>query len=172
METAYKTCLDILKQRECDIIDEDDFSITAVKSDGNEICVFLINAPKLDVSRVKEYVTLLNYKNINHGIFVYGESITPYAKKVVEASEDMKIELFCEKELQYNVTKHRLVPTHERLCEKDAIAFKKEFGGKFGGILKTDPVARFYGYQRGDVIRITRTNGDNGVYITYRIVKG
>jgi DNA-directed RNA polymerase I, II, and III subunit RPABC1 len=172
METAYKTCLDILGQRDYDIVDEEDSQITAIKPDGTEICVFLINAKKLDVSLVKEYVTLLNSLNINHGIFVYGETITPYAKKVVDSSKDMKIELFCEKELQYNVTKHRLVPKHDRLPEDEAIKFKKEFGCKFGGILKTDPVARFYGYSRGDVIRITRDTGTNGEYITYRIVKG
>ena len=51
---------------------------------------------------------------------------------------------------------------------KELYDFKKNFGIKFG-ILRLDrPISRFYDYQKGDVIRITRNDG----YINYRIVKG
>ena len=35
------------------------------------------------------------------------------AKKVIEEANDIIIELFQEEELQYNITKHYLVPKHE-----------------------------------------------------------
>jgi len=34
--------------------------------------------------------------------------------------------------------------------------------------LRTDPISRFYGYERGDIIKVTRTGG----IVTYRIVRG
>ncbi len=46
--------------------------------------------------------------------------------------------------------------------------FTDKYGQKFPFIRKDDQIARFYNYQRGDVIKITRNDG----FITYRIVKG
>jgi len=39
---------------------------------------------------------------------------------------------------------------------------------KYGTLRLDRPIARFYDYKRGDVIRIKRSDG----YINYRIVKG
>ena len=92
------------------------------------------------------------------------------AKKVIEEANDLIIELFQEEELQYNITKHYLVPKHELSYPKGTKIskdFKDKYGDKFPVLLKTDPVARFYGYNKGDIIKITRKGG----YVTYRFVK-
>lgn len=167
MEKAHQTCMEMFQQRGYDIVDQDEDKITAVKQDGNQICAFMANTPKFNVERVQEYISLMHELGITHSIVVYKESATPMAKKVVNSSNEMIIELFTEEELQYNLTKHVLVPLHERLSEADSEAFKKKYGSKFATILRSDPVSRFYGYSRGDVIKVTRKGG----YITYRIVK-
>ena len=94
------------------------------------------------------------------------------AKKLVENSVEKKFELFTQDELQYNITKHRLVPKHIKLNNEDAKDFKKKYGLKFPALLKTDPVCRFYDFQRGDVIKIIRQESCGNTYITHRIVKG
>ena len=79
-------------------------------------------------------------------------------------------ELFEENELQYNITKHYLVPKHELLFEKGskgAKEFKEKYSDKFPIILKTDPISRFYGFNKGDIIKVTR----KGDVVMYRIVK-
>ena len=167
MEKAYEICKEMLLQRGFEIVDEEDERITCLKKDGSLICVFLSNIPKLDVERIKDYITLMNELTVNHSIIVYKNTVTPYAKQIIQSSEDMLIEIFSENELQYNPTKHRLVPKHEILNEEEAKNFKEKYNGKFGGILVNDPISRFYGYKKGDVIRIIR----NSNYITYRIVK-
>ena len=168
MEKITETCIEMLQQRGYEITHSDTEKIIGVRiDDGSQICVFMINTPKFNVSLVEEYIVLMNELGINHSIIVYKNTITPFAKKVLTSCDSMTIELFLEDELQYNITKHRLVPLHEKLQDTEADEFKKKYGTKYPIILKTDPIARFYGYNRGDIIKITRK--DN--YVTYRIVK-
>ena len=103
-----------------------------------------------------------------HCIIIYSGSSTPMATKLADSSVEIEIELFTEAELQYNITKHRLVPLHRKLPDEEAEQFKKTYGLKFPVILRTDPISRFYHYKRGDVIKIERKGG----FISYRIVRG
>jgi DNA-directed RNA polymerase I, II, and III subunit RPABC1 len=171
METAIKTVKEIITQRGYRITEVSDDKIIGTNSDNAQIVVFTTPVSKFNVDRVKEYISLLHKMEKNHCIVIYSECVTPMTKKLIENSVDIKIELFTLEEVQYNLTKHRLVPTHTRLSPDDAKKFKKDFGLKVGTILRTDPVARFYDFQRGDVIKLTRKSGDS-YYITYRIVKG
>jgi DNA-directed RNA polymerase I, II, and III subunit RPABC1 len=168
MEKAYQICFEMFEQRGYNIIEQDEDKITAIKEDGKHICAFMANTPKFNVERVQEYISLMNELNITHSIVVYKETATPMAKKVVSSSNEMIIELFTEEELQYNITKHILVPLHQKLSKEETAIFKKKYGVKFPTLLKNDPISRFYGYERGDIIKVTRKGG----YITYRIVKG
>jgi DNA-directed RNA polymerase I, II, and III subunit RPABC1 len=168
---AYDICLEMFEQRGYEIVEQDDERILAIKEDGNQICAFISkNMTKFNVDRIQEYISMIKKMDIWHCLIVYKDSATPIAKKVVEDSKEIIIELFNEDELQYNITKHFLVPLHELLYKKktkECEAFKKKYSDKFPIILKTDPIARFYFYDKGDIIRITRKDG----YITYRIVK-
>jgi DNA-directed RNA polymerase I, II, and III subunit RPABC1 len=167
METAYKICLELLSQRGYDIIDEESTRITALKPNGEQMCVFFVDAQKFNVKCVQEYQSLMNEIGIDHSIIVYEHNVTCFANKTIESTTNMKIELFSESDLQYNITKHRLQPKFECLTKEESEKFKATYGVKFGGMLTTDPIVKFYGFLKGDVIRIVRKNG----YITYRIVK-
>ena len=116
---------------------------------------------------MKEILSVMNEAGVVHSIVIYKDKVTPATKSTLEQCEDMKIELFAEEDLQINITKHRLQPLFEKLKDDEIAEFKKSFGLKFG-ILRIDrPIARFYNYSKGDVIRIVRSDG----YINYRIVK-
>jgi DNA-directed RNA polymerase subunit H (RpoH/RPB5) len=165
-ERASETCFEMLYQRGYTIIDSK--NITALKPDGSRIIVFFNESPSFDTKSMKEIFSVMTENGIKHSIVIYKDKVTPATKSTLEQSEDMKIELFAEEDLQFNITKHRLQPKFEKLKDSEAHEFKKIFGIKFG-ILRLDrPIARFYDYQKGDVIRITRNDG----YINYRIVKG
>ena len=56
--------------------------------------------------------------------------------------------MFAEEDLQYNITKHRLQPTFERIEDKEAEEFKQKYGMKFGTLRLDRPIARFYDYKR------------------------
>ena len=167
-ERAHSTCLEMLQQRGYSIIDEEDTHITALKPDGQQMAVFFHDVPKFGTKGVKEIISLMNEMEVLHALVVYKDDVTPFTKSTLTRSEERRFELFAIEDLQYNITKHRLQPTFERLEEKEAAEFKQKYGMKFGTLRLDRPIARFYDYKRGDVIRITRPDG----YINYRIVKG
>jgi DNA-directed RNA polymerase I, II, and III subunit RPABC1 len=170
MQKAYEICIEMILQRNYEIIDKDDERILSKKPDGSLMCIFLTNSSKFNVDSIQEYILMMRKMNLWHSIIVYKDNVTPVAKKIISDTKDFKIELFQEEELQYNITKHYLVPNHTIYAKKDSkegIEFKKKYSENFPIILKSDPVARFYAYEKGDIIKITRSNG----YVTFRIVK-
>ena len=171
MDKAIETVKDMIEQRGYFISEEDDEKFIAVNENKESIVVFTTLVDKFNVDRIKDKIGILNSIDANHCIVIYGNSVTSMAKKLVENSIEKKFELFTQDELQYNITHHCLVPTHVKLPDMEAKDFKKKYGLKFPTLLKTDPVCRFYNFQRGDIIKIIRK--DSGTtYITHRIVKG
>lgn len=175
MDRAIQTLTEMVNQREYKIIVKEDDRIIGCKTNGDKIVVFLEPVIKFNVDRFKEYVGKLEQLNSSsprreytEGIVIYIDCVTPTGKRMIKESFDVHLQLFSIDEIQFNITKHRLVPTHIKLEEKESKEFKKKFGLKHPAILTTDPVSRFYGYKRGDVVKIVRSNG----FITYRIVKG
>ena len=85
---------------------------------------------------------------------------------------NIKIQIFWVDTLLINITKHELVPNMRILNEDEKqVIFKKANITKFIQlpiILKTDPVAKFYGLIRGDLVEIIRPSPTGGVYKNYR----
>lgn len=104
--------------------------------------------------------------NVTSAIIVYREMLTPSATKVIkEMAPKYQIEPFKEQELLINVTKHYLVPEHEILSPEEKKMLLKRYRLKetqLPMIFSTDPVARYYGMKRGNVVRIIRPSETAG----------
>ena len=168
---VYNTCLEMLEQRgytDIEKIEEDEITIlTAIKQDGEKVCVIFSGKLKLKVNRIRQYLGFMDEIECSHGIIVYSDSTTSMCKKTAEDSQDKKIELFTDSQLTFNITKHVLVPEHIRLSQEEATDFKKKFGTNLPVMLSSNPVSKFYAFERGDIIRI---KDFTGIY-KYRIVK-
>ena len=79
----------------------------------------------------------------------------------------MKLNIEKIHELQINITRHRLVPRHERVLISEKEELERNYKGKIPVTLHSDPVSRYYSFERGEYIRITRKDGT----MIYRIVK-
>lgn len=82
-------------------------------------------------------------------------------------------QLFTLSELQFNITKHVLVPKHEIIRNTDEVRkifdeHSIQHGTQLPLILKTDPVAKWLYAKPGDLIRITRPSQTSGTYFSYR----
>jgi DNA-directed RNA polymerase subunit H (RpoH/RPB5) len=82
------------------------------------------------------------------------------------------IQIFWLDTLIINITEHELVPKHRVLEEKEKAILLEKYNlsslNKIPVIAKNDPVAKFYGMHKGDVVEITRPSETAGQYICYR----
>lgn len=127
----------------------------------HQIKIILCIGSKVNIDVMKKYIYELDGLKIYHAIIVYDKTITSSAKKIIEQIVKFYFEVFFIDELQYNITKHILYSKHEK------ITFKNNITKKLPVIFKTDPVCRYFNFQKGDIIKITRKND----MIIYRIVK-
>ena len=170
MEKAIQTVKDMIEQRGYIISNEDEKKIIGIDKNQETIVVFKTLIDKCNVDRMKEITVTMNDIKSNHCIIIYS-TVTSMAKKIVETSTEKKFELFTVDSLQFNITKHRLVPKHIRLSDTEAKSFKNKYGLNCETIKTDDPVSLFYYFKKGDIIKIIRED-DGKEYITYRIVKG
>lgn len=76
---------------------------------------------------------------------------------------------------KFDVRKHRLVPKHELLSEKDANAVLKKFDttkDQLPKILSRESLVKVLKAKPGQVIRVTRKSPTAGEAIAYRAVVG
>ena len=89
--------------------------------------------------------------------------------------EGKQTQVFEIRELQFNISNHRLVPKH-RLIRSDDDTINSLFQklniksrAQLPVILKTDPMAKFLNAKSGDLIEITRASPTCGDTVFYRI---
>lgn len=127
---------------------------------------------KMDIEKKSE--------NIDHFIFVLTKFNTTQnigkpstLSKFIKDHLKKQIEIFHINELQYNVTKHILVPYHEVIRkEEDKDKLVKTYNiasiTQFPLILNTDPVVRFIGGRENDLIKVIRKTKVSGEHTLYR----
>ena len=108
-----------------------------------------------------------------HIIFIFKEKINNNNEKnIQDLLEGVTYEIFPIKNLLFNITKHSYVPKHELLSTDEASDIMKRYSIKnksqFPIILKSDPVARYYDFKPGQLIKVYRSSTATGESITYR----
>ncbi|EJW02677.1 hypothetical protein EDEG_02909 [Edhazardia aedis USNM 41457] len=140
------------------------------KTNEQLVCHFFDEA-KVGLKALKLTIEGILSQKIENVVLVCKEGLSPAGAKFV--AEFKNVEVFKEKELLFNVTKHMLVPKHrileyEEKCKLLECRRIKE--SQLPRMLITDRIARHFGAKRGDVFEIVRSSETAGESLYYRIV--
>lgn len=141
---------------------------------NDKLFVFFPDEPKIGVRVIQNYLSKMEEEQVNRAIIIVKMGLTPSARQAMrDVGPEYTMEYFCESEMLINITEHELVPQHILLTTEEKVELFAHYKLKESQLMKmlsTDPVARYYGYRRGQVIKIVRKSDTAGRYVTYRLV--
>jgi DNA-directed RNA polymerase I, II, and III subunit RPABC1 len=126
---------------------------------SNKLFVFFMDEDNVGVKPIRKCLEKMKEQEVIKAIIVVKGKLTPFAKQALQNTnasqgKGYRVEQFLEKELLVNITEHVLVPTHQRLTKDEKKALLRKYKLKetqLPRIQHKDPVARYYGLDRGDV---------------------
>ncbi|KAF9102515.1 DNA-directed RNA polymerases II 24 kDa polypeptide (RNA polymerase II subunit 5) [Mortierella sp. AM989] len=149
------------------------FMVQKKDDPADQMLVFFPDEASVGIKTIKKYCELMVAKGVGRGIVVYQDKITPSAAKVIsEVSHSYHLESFQEADLLVNITEHTLVPQHIVLTSEEKESLLKRYRLKetqLPRIQPSDPIARYYGLARGQVVKIMRPSETSGRYVSYRL---
>ena len=92
--------------------------------------------------------------------------MTPSAKEILE---NLGGQMFAEDFFMYNITEHQFVPKFNLLSTDEKQKILTAYSAtesQFPAMLVGDPISKYYNYRPGDLIEITRTDGE----VSYRVI--
>mmetsp|Transcript_22746 Transcript_22746/g.35620 ORF Transcript_22746/g.35620 Transcript_22746/m.35620 type:complete len:215 (+) Transcript_22746:1906-2550(+) len=160
-------------------IDRNSLEIKRPKWNSNleKILVLFVEGEKekktIGVKLIRDYCERIKQDMFQKAILILNGKLTPHAKQAINSinSKEDKIEYFAENELIVNITEHTLVPRHELISVSELDILLKRYNLKesqLPKIHKNDPISRYLGIQKNQVLRIIRNSETAGRYITYR----
>lgn len=143
-------------------------NIFTIDLDDNSLRIVYALAPKFKFQDVKKHFDA----EFECYILVSREKVTSTNVKSIE-DYSKNIQIYELKELQFNITKHVLVPKHEVIKDETEIVRLIEMHhlksrNQFPILLKTDPVAKYLNAKPGSIIKVTRYSPTSGEHIVYR----
>uniref|UniRef100_A0A915BW16 DNA-directed RNA polymerases I, II, and III subunit RPABC1 n=2 Tax=Ascarididae TaxID=6250 RepID=A0A915BW16_PARUN len=140
----------------------------------DQMFVFFPEDAKIGIKTIKAICQQMQEQAITRAIIVVQAGMTPSAKQAItDMAPKYTLEQFLEAELMVNITEHELVPEHVVMNNEEKtelLARYKLKDTQLPRIQMTDPVARYFGLRRGQVVKIIRPSETAGRYITYRHV--
>lgn len=174
-EKATAESIEVFKEKFGEQAQRDDITVFVTRRDDptDQLFVFFPDEVKVGVKTIKTLAERMRNEGVKRAVMVVQQNMTPFAKQCLnEMQPKYVIELFQEAELLVNITKHVLVPEHRILTPEEKKTLLDRYKVKetqLPRIQHSDPVARYYGMARGQVVRIVRPSETAGRYVTYRL---
>lgn len=130
-------------------------------------------SPSVGIKEMRAFAQTIHMEGITTGIFITTVTPTASALKVLPTVLPSVIETFVEADLLINITHHDLVPKHIVLSREEKKTLLERYRLKetqLPRIQLGDPVARYLGLKRGQVVKIVRKSETSGRYASYRWV--
>lgn len=133
----------------------------------------MVTDVSIGIKQMRTFVQHLSQHNFTAGILIAPVAPSGPAQKIIPAvANDTKIESFVEQDLLVNITHHELVPKHVLLSKEERAELLSRYRLKdtqLPRIQAADPVAKYLGLRRGQVVKIIRKSETAGRYASYRL---
>ena len=137
---------------------------------GDRDVVFVTR--KLKTQDLQKAASALDEARRDRAILVVTEKPASFHRATVEAYYGKEAEIFSLRELQFNVSRHALVPPHKKLSDAEVREVLRTYmltdKKALPSILSSDPMAKYTGARPGDVLRIERPSPTAGRTVFYR----
>lgn len=187
-----KTVIEMVEDRKYIVPDSDkiNFEEFSAQFDAKNLDIFIPDENKSPIyihfhnenkslakSDLKNLVESLIEKYNNHEIkiiILLKEKGNGSILKEINKEIYKNVEIFMNKNMIFNITHHELVPKHIILNEEECAELLDKYSttlNKLPKMLKTDPIAQYFGMKPNQVCKIIRNSPEVGEYISYRLVK-
>lgn len=148
--------------------------VSAHRSDPSKRIMAIFCGPTVVKVKVIRSIgsMIVNKESLSSLILVLQSEITNQALKAVELWP-FKVEIFQITDLLVNITKHVLKPKHQVLTDAEKQKLLKKYSiqeKQLPRMLLKDAVARYYGLEKGQVVKVTHSGEITGLHVTYRCV--
>ena len=135
---------------------EEPNKIILTQKGKRKIFCFLPLEKKTNIGMMKEYMIDIHKNEAQWVIIIYGNEITPSAKKICKIQKNISIQLFSTNEFITNITKNCTSCKHSKLVGNKKREITSLYGENLPELLETDAVSKYYWYQPDDIIEIIR----------------
>lgn len=125
----------------------------------------------MGVKEVRIFAQHLDQHNFQAGILISQVAVTPNGARIIPTVLPRTLEIFLEQDLLVNITHHELVPKHVLLSPEEKRLLLERYRLKESQLPRIqtgDPVAKYLGLRRGQVVKIIRKSETAGRYASYR----
>lgn len=140
---------------------------TCTSDRGEPTSVYLTDESKVGVKSIRKLREDASSAGVRHLIFCCPDGLTSFATKELRdaagSSNKVSVEVFKKSELSFCIVRHSLVPPHRALTSAEKKELLGFLGCKASALPKlkdSDPVAKYFRFPIGTVVRIDRRIGD------------
>ncbi|XP_072974997.1 DNA-directed RNA polymerase V subunit 5A-like [Typha angustifolia] len=149
------------------------FSSHLLSDSSKEVHAIFCGTDPVKLATIRDIYSRFSKENLSRLIVVLQSKMTSKAREAIKDISKFKIETFQITDLLVNITKHVLMPRHDVLTteEKDNLLKKYSVEDKqLPRMLETDAIARYYGLEKGTVVKVSYDGELTGSHVTYRCV--
>ncbi|KAK9291105.1 hypothetical protein L1049_009292 [Liquidambar formosana] len=147
---------------------------TSLRSDPSKKILVIFCGPGLvKVNVIRSIATqIVNKDSLSRLILILQNQITNQALKAVDLFS-FKVETFQITDLLVNITKHVLKPKHRILTDEEKQKLLKKYSldeKQLPRMLQKDAIARYYGLEKGQVVKVINSGEITESHVSYRCV--
>ncbi|WCJ39045.1 DNA-directed RNA polymerases I II and III subunit RPABC1 [Euphorbia peplus] len=140
---------------------------------SDKVLVVFMGTEEVKTKEIRDlFLQIGNRESLKGLVLILQNKMNHFAKKEL-VKWPFKVEVFQITELLLNITKHSLQPKYEMLTaaqKQHLLAKYKAEEKQLPRMLKDDAIARYYGLEKGQVLKITYNGGLVDSTVTYRCI--